>query len=149
MWNQEAKKTNTPASPQFVPAAEPKTPPDRRTAAYIGKSISIKGNVTSDEDLRIDGSLEGTIEVGGHSLTVRAGATIFANLTARTIHISGAVTGNITATERIQIGETGSVDGNLTAPRLALREGGTIRGRIDTMTEAPAKKLEQILAFAV
>lgn len=145
MWNQEATKTKSPASPQPVPVAVPRVSPERRMAACIGKSVCIKGDVISAEDLTIEGRVEGTIELGGHSLIVGVGATILADLKAHTISISGAVTGNVIATERMEILETGSVDGDLTAPRVAVREGAVIRGRIDTMSEALEKSVDQFL----
>lgn len=140
MWSQKGtNKTNRPASPQPVPVADPTLAPDRRTSAWIGKSVFIKGDVISAEDLTIDGRVEGTIALDGHCLTVGAGAAIQADLTAHTLIISGAVTGNVTATERIEIRETGSVEGDITAPRLTVRDGAVLRGRIDTAAEAPAQ----------
>jgi cytoskeletal protein CcmA (bactofilin family) len=142
MADQEARKTENSASSQSVPFAEPQVSPERRPPACISKSVIIQGNVISAVDLTIDGQVEGTIELGGQNLTVGAGATILADLKAPSIIISGAVTGNVTATERIEIRETGSVDGDLTAPRLAVRDGATLRGRIDTIAAAPAKSVQ-------
>lgn len=141
MWSQEAtNKTNRPVAvpqpAQPVPAVESKLSPERRTSAWIGKSVFVKGEVVSAEDLTIDGRVEGTIAIGDHCLTVGAGAAIQANLTAHTMVISGAVTGNVTATERIEIRETGSVEGDITAPRLTVRDGAVLRGRIDTTAAA-------------
>jgi cytoskeletal protein CcmA (bactofilin family) len=142
MWNQEIpNKPKSPVTPQPGPVAEPKLAPERRTAAWIGKSVFIKGELVSDEDLTIDGRIEGTIALGDHCLTVGVGAAIQADLTAHTLIISGAVTGNVTATERIEILETGSVDGDITTPRLAVRDGAVLRGRIDV--EAPERKVQR------
>src|SRR5262245_11579553 len=76
---------------------------ERRATAWIGQSVVIEGRITSSQDLRIDGKVEGTIEVGDHLLTVGAGAAVKANLVARSILISGAVVGNVTATERLDL----------------------------------------------
>lgn len=144
MWSQERTvNTKNPASPQPVLVADRGQSPERRTSAWIGESVFITGNVISAEDLTINGRVEGTIELGGHSLTIGAGAAIRAALKVYTIIISGAVTGNVTATERIEIRETGSVDGDITAPRLAVREGAVLRGRIDTAGEAPEQKVKE------
>ena len=136
MWSQEETKTNSPAGPQPASVAGPKGSPERRVTAWIGKSVFIKGDVISAEDLTIDGRLEGTIALGDHSLTIGADAAIQADLKAHTIIIGGAVTGNVTATARLEIQATGSVEGNIAAPRLAVREGAVLRGRIDTGVEA-------------
>jgi cytoskeletal protein CcmA (bactofilin family) len=103
-----------------------------RARARIGAYITIKGDVFSAEDLTIQGRVEGTIAVRDHTLTIGAGAAIQAGLSARMVRISGAVTGDVIATELLEIRETGSVDGDLTAPRLAIREGAVLRGHIDT-----------------
>lgn len=141
MWSQEGTKTRHPAGPQPVPVADPKLSQERRTTAWISKSVFIKGDVISNEDLTIDGRLEGTIALGDHSLTIGVDAAIQADLEARTIIISGSVIGNVTATERIEIQETGSVNGDITSPRLAVREGAVLRGCIDTGAKAPEESV--------
>lgn len=143
MWSQEGTKTHSPAGPQPAPVAGPKLSPERRATAWIGKSVFIKGDVISAEDLTIDGRVDGTITLPDHRLTIGVDAAIQADLKAHTIIISGAVTGNVTATERIEIQETGSVEGDITSPRLAVREGAVLRGRIDTGAEAPEKSVNQ------
>jgi cytoskeletal protein CcmA (bactofilin family) len=107
-------------------------PNERRTTAWIGKSVTIKGDVVSAEDLTIDGQVEGTITLHANSLAIGPGAAIQGELHARTVTVAGAVTGRVSATERIEIRETGSVDGDIQAPRLAVREGAMLRGRIET-----------------
>lgn len=147
MWSQEAAKTSDPARPQSAASADPTHAAERRQSAWIGKSVLIKGDVISDEDLTIDGRVEGTIALTDHSLTIGAGAAIQADLSAHTVIIGGAVTGNVTATHRIEIRETGSVDGEIVAPRLAVRDGAIIRGHIDT--GAPAEKRVKSFPAAV
>jgi cytoskeletal protein CcmA (bactofilin family) len=141
MWSQEGTNRNSPASPPPVPVAHPKPHPDPRAVARIGKSVLIKGAVMSAEDLIIDGRVEGTIALDDHCLTVGVDAVIQADLAARTIIISGAITGNVSATERIQIQETGSVEGDITVPRLAVGDGAVLRGRIDA-AGAPVQKVD-------
>jgi cytoskeletal protein CcmA (bactofilin family) len=127
MWNARAE------APVSRPAAqEPVTPPERLAEAGIGPSVVIKGEITSAEDLIINGRVEGTIDVGDHHLTVGAGASITAPLLARAVTISGTVKGNVTARDRIEVRETGSVDGDLRAPHLAVREGAVLEGRVTT-----------------
>jgi cytoskeletal protein CcmA (bactofilin family) len=133
MWNSpEATSTTRAANAQPARVADQEPPLERRTTAWIGKSVTIKGDVISAEDLTIDGQVEGTITLTANSLTIGAGAAIQGELHARTVIVGGAVTGHVRATERIEIRETGSVDGDIQAPRLAVREGAVLRGRIET-----------------
>jgi cytoskeletal protein CcmA (bactofilin family) len=111
---------------------EPARPFDeRRTAAWIGKALQIDGRITSREDLTIDGEVKGSIELGEHSLTIGTGAAVTANLAAKTITIGGTVTGNVVSTDKVDLQSTGSVNGDIVAPRLFMAEGATIRGKVD------------------
>ena len=74
---------------------------ERRTAAWIGKALRIEGRIVSAETLNIDGSVEGTIEVGDHNLNIGPGAAVKADLIAKTVSISGEVTGNVMASEKV------------------------------------------------
>ncbi len=116
-------------------------PPDvtdeRRIAAWIGKSLRIEGKVVSADNLTINGQVEGTIEVGDHTLAIGPGAAVKADLAARSITISGAVTGSVMATEKVDLRATGSVVGDITAPRLVLADGAMITGRIDAGPRKP------------
>ncbi len=104
---------------------------ERRVAAWIGKAVRVEGKVISAEDLTIDGDVEGSIELGNHSLTIGQGATIKADLTAKSIVISGAVTGNVRASETVELHATGSVSGDINAPRFVMADGATAMGKID------------------
>jgi cytoskeletal protein CcmA (bactofilin family) len=117
------------------------TPPvdERRTTAWIGKALRIEGRITSKENLTIDGQVEGTIELGEHNLSIGAGAAVTADLVAKTITISGAVTGNVTAADKVDLQGTGSVDGDIKAPRLFMADGATIRGKVEITGNKGAK----------
>jgi cytoskeletal protein CcmA (bactofilin family) len=117
-------KTNTPPE-AAVSAAE------RRVVAWIGKSVRIEGKVISEEDLTIDGHVDGSIELGNHSLSIGPAAAISADLFAKIITISGAVKGNVRALERIDLQATGSVEGDVTAPRLKMADGAVVAGKVD------------------
>ena len=112
---------------------------ERRRAAWVGKSLRIEGKIVSVDDLTIDGQVEGTIEVGDHSLVIGAGASVKADLAARTITISGAVTGSVIASEKVDLRASGSVVGDIVAPRLVLADGAVITGRIEA-GEKPNRK---------
>jgi len=96
----------------------------------LGRSLVIHGDITSEEDLTIDGDVEGSIELGGHSLTIGEAARIRADLVAKTVTISGKVNGNVRAVDKVDLRATGSVDGNITAPRFVMAEGATVMGKV-------------------
>jgi cytoskeletal protein CcmA (bactofilin family) len=100
-------------------------------AAWIGKALRVEGRIVSAEDLTIDGSVEGSIELGNHSLTIGPGATVKANLTARSITISGSVIGSVRATEVVDLRASGSVDGDINAPHFVMAEGAIAQGKIE------------------
>ena len=106
-------------------------PFDEQRVGWIGSSLRIKGAIVSTENLTIDGDMEGTIDVGGHTLTIGPGARVRADLAAKVITISGAVTGNVMATERLELRASGSVVGDLTAPCLLMADGAQLAGRVN------------------
>jgi len=110
---------------------------ERRLRAWVGAALTIQGKIISTQDLTIDGKVDGTIELGNHTLTIGSGADVKANLAAQTITISGTVTGNVTATSIVDLRATGSVDGDIVAPRLIMAEGATIRGKVDAAGKRP------------
>ena len=107
----------------------------------IGKSVIIKGQVNSDEDLTIEGRVEGKIELRQNALTIGPNGKIDADLLAKSIVVLGKVTGNVTATERIEIRDNGSVDGDLVSPRVVMTEGAHFRGSVD-MQQGAVGQLE-------
>ena len=97
----------------------------------IGKSVVIKGELNGSEDLTIEGQVEGKIELRQNVLTIGANARIKAQVFAKAVIILGEVTGNVTATEKVDIRDNGAVDGDIAAPRVAIAEGAHFRGSID------------------
>ena len=92
-----------------------------RTTVNIGKSVVIKGELSGSEDLTIEGQVEGKIELRQNVLTIGANGKIKAQVFAKAVIIFGEVTGNVTATEKVDIRDNGSVDGDITSPRVATR----------------------------
>jgi cytoskeletal protein CcmA (bactofilin family) len=121
-------------TPGSRPAGQPFD--ERRVAAWIGKAITLRGDVICSQDLTIDGIVEGTIEVGQHSLNIGVGASIKADLVGRIVTIGGSITGNVTATEKVDLKATGSVEGDIRTPRFAMAEGAVVRGRVETGNKA-------------
>jgi len=107
---------------------------ERRVAAWVGRALRIEGRIISSEDLTIDGSVEGSIELDNHSLTIGKGAIVKADLVARTITISGSVTGRVRATECIELRPEAHVDGDISTPKLSMAEGAIAKGRIEAGT---------------
>jgi cytoskeletal protein CcmA (bactofilin family) len=103
---------------------------ERRVAAWIGASILIKGNVSSSESMTVAGRVEGDITVREQAIVVAAGGTVRGNIAARDVVVHGEVLGTITAEGRVEVTATGSVHGDIIAPRMTLAEGATLHGRI-------------------
>lgn len=98
--------------------------------ANIGKSITIRGDVSGEEDLIIEGRVEGRVELANHHLTVGPNGHIEAEILAKEVTIIGHVSGNVTATDRTEIQESGRLDGDLATPRLRIQEGARLNGSI-------------------
>lgn len=99
--------------------------------AHIGPSIHIKGEVTAQEPLTVEGHITGTIDVSGHPLTVTAAATIDADVLAHTIIIGGNVTGRLSAEGRIVVEQTATLNGDVSAPSLSVHDGALLQGRLE------------------
>ena len=97
----------------------------------IGKSVVIKGELTGSEDLTIEGHVEGKIELRQNVLTIGPNGKIKAQVFAKSVIILGEVTGNVTATEKVDLRDNGSVDGDIISPRVAIAEGAHFRGSVD------------------
>jgi cytoskeletal protein CcmA (bactofilin family) len=97
----------------------------------IGKSVVIKGELSASEDLTIEGQVEGKVDLRQNTLTIGTNARITAQVSAKVVIVMGHVHGNISATEKVDIRDNGSVDGDLSAPRVAIAEGAHFRGSID------------------
>jgi cytoskeletal protein CcmA (bactofilin family) len=111
------------------------------TAAHIGPSIRIKGEVSAREPLTIAGHIDGSIAIEGHAVTIVAGGDVTANVTAETIVVAGAVHGRLSAAARIVVRETATIEGDLAAPAVSLADGAAVRGRIETRERKPALAL--------
>jgi cytoskeletal protein CcmA (bactofilin family) len=117
------------ARPQPVTSVD--TPRGLEKTVNIGKSVIIKGELNGSEDLAIEGQVEGKIELRQNVLTIGPNGKIKAQVFAKSVVILGEVTGNVTATEKVEIRDNGSVDGDIAAPRVAIAEGAHFRGSID------------------
>jgi cytoskeletal protein CcmA (bactofilin family) len=114
----------------------------------IGKSVVIKGELNGSEDLTIEGQVEGKIELRQNILTIGPNGRIKAQVFAKSVIILGEVTGNVTASEKVDIRDNGSVDGDIASPRVAIAEGAHFRGSIDMQKGAASQKGEGKTAAA-
>ena len=107
--------------------------------ANIGKSITIKGDLTGNEDIVIEGTVEGKVDFPSNQLTIGANGTAKAEIKAKAIVVIGKVSGNVQGTERVEIQASGVVEGDVSAPRLVVAEGAVLNGSIH-MTATPGQK---------
>ena len=112
-----------------------------RDMVHIGKSVVIKGELSGSEDLTIEGQVDGKIELRQNVLTIGPNGRIKAQVFAKAVIVQGEVTGNISASEKVDIRDNGSVDGDIASPKVAIAEGAHFRGSID-MQKAGAKAAE-------
>jgi cytoskeletal protein CcmA (bactofilin family) len=103
-------------------------------STHIGKSVTIRGELTGSEDLFLDGNFEGTVTLTGSRLTVGPNARVAADLNVRDIVVFGLVEGNIHATGRIELRQTAIVQGDIFAGRLSIEESATVRGRVELVS---------------
>jgi cytoskeletal protein CcmA (bactofilin family) len=116
--------------------------------ANIGKSITIKGDLSGNEDLQIDGTVEGRIDLPNNQLTIGAEGRVKAEVHAKSVVVVGHVTGNLSAADRIQVEATGIVDGDVKAPRLVIQEGAMLNGSVEMGSPSKAATLAPPLAKA-
>src|SRR5712671_6267818 len=150
MWNNKRKEDEytpkVPSTPPVLP--EPKkeplpmsTAPVRTTAeleagrgaASVGKSVIIKGQIFSREDLIVDGEIEGVIEVNDHRLTVGLNGRVRASIKAREIVVLGSVDGNVEALDKVDIRKDAKLIGDIKTSRIAIEDGAYFKGSIDNV----------------
>jgi cytoskeletal protein CcmA (bactofilin family) len=132
------KEPEPEGSPAATAAAQPSPEPERareRTmvdkVVNIGQSIHIKGELTGNEDITIEGRVEGKIILKDHNLTVGANGRIAAEIHAKAVLVVGEVVGNISADDKVEVAPTGSMKGDILAPRVVLADGARFKGSID------------------
>jgi cytoskeletal protein CcmA (bactofilin family) len=102
-----------------------------RSTARLGSSLQVKGEISGNEDLLIDGTVEGLIQLDERKLTIGATAKVTADIIARDVVVYGSVKGNLRAKDRIEIKKDGSVNGDLTTARIMIEDGAYFKGSIE------------------
>ncbi len=125
----------------------------RADVAHIGKSVIVKGELSGSEDLYLDGEVEGSIELQGHSLIVGPNGRVRAHIHARDVVIHGKVDGNIHGAERVELKKSAILSGDIATRRIVIEDGAFFKGGIDIQKEAKPEvktepKLETKLAAA-
>ncbi len=122
-----------------APSVRPETSHNmEKDVVNIGKSVVIKGELNGSEDLTIEGHVEGTIQLRDHVLTIGPNGRIKAQVFAKAVIVLGEVTGNVTASDKVDIRDNGSVDGDIVSPRVAIAEGAHFRGSVDMQRKTAA-----------
>ncbi len=127
MWKKTKDENSKPKSP---PLGKSPIEPLKKQAV-IGPSISIKGELSSEEDLMIQGQVEGRIDLKKNNITVGKSGRIKGDIYGKVISIEGEVQGNVLGEERIVLRQSGRVRGDMRAPATNLEEGAKFKGSID------------------
>jgi|SRR6185295_2555142 len=140
-WKRDDQPTSSQPEPTPVtpprPAAAPNPapvssePPRRTERATIGPSIFIKGDLSGEEDLVIEGRVEGKVDLKQNNVTIGKNGRVKADLFGRVVTIEGEVDGNVFAREQAILRQSGAIRGNITAPRVVLEDGSRFKGSID------------------
>jgi cytoskeletal protein CcmA (bactofilin family) len=124
--------TNSPAAVAAGPVSAPAPLPiSARATACISQGIKIKGEVTGKEDLFVDGTVEGKLDLANGSVTVGPNGKVKADIVAREVIVRGDVDGKIDGSERVQLWNTGRVSGEVKTERLAIEDGAVLRGKVE------------------
>lgn len=122
-----------PSSPAPAPAPlSPSAPLLTNIDSRIGSGLKIRGEITGSSDMYIDGDVQGKVRIGAGRLTIGANGRVQADLEAREIFVNGTVLGNLKATDRVQLGSSGSVQGGVVTPRIGIDDGARLRGNVET-----------------
>jgi cytoskeletal protein CcmA (bactofilin family) len=130
MWNSQTttEPQSQPSNPEVDNARM--AVPSPRSSARIGASLKITGSVTGEEDLQIDGKVEGPVTIRG-SLIVGSSGQLSAGVTAREVAVYGKVSGNVDARDRVEIKRDGAVIGDIQTARISIEDGAIFKGRIE------------------
>jgi cytoskeletal protein CcmA (bactofilin family) len=122
------------------PTAEPAAAPVSRTASRINSGLKITGEVFGDSDLVIDGEVHGKVRLSSGRVTVGSSGLVQAEIEAREIVVDGTVQGNLKAAESVRLGSGGRVTGSVLTPRIAIDDGASLRGKVETTPTKPSRE---------
>ena len=141
MWNKPqsevpgsstpSQESRVPATPSSAPGAMRPMAPAAKSLACLGSTFLIKGEISGEEDLQIDGKVEGPVSLRNHRLTIGKGAELDSEINAREVVVYGKAVGNIRVRDRVEIKKNGEVIGNITTARLSIEDGAYFKGSIE------------------
>jgi cytoskeletal protein CcmA (bactofilin family) len=146
MWNNQSKTEvpeSSPAQASKIPASVPPIPPavpnrpgspmasPARNLTCLGSSLIVRGQISGDEDLQIDGKVEGPVSLRGHRLTVGRTAELNSEINAGEVVVYGKIAGNLLVRDRVEIKKGGDVIGDIVTARISIEEGAEFKGRIE------------------
>jgi cytoskeletal protein CcmA (bactofilin family) len=160
MWTKEvqsevpgsspSQESRFPAAPLNATASMRPSSPTARSLACLGSTIKVKGEISSGEDLQIDGKVEGTISLQGHRLTVGRTAELSSEITAREVIVYGKAVGNLHARDRVEIKKDGEVIGDITTARISIEDGAYFKGRIEIeRAKSPVQRDQETVEIPV
>src|SRR6267143_2118358 len=129
MWGN--KKSHTPQAVDPEPKTWQTNQPPAGATARVGPSLHVKGEISGNEDLYIDGTVEGAVQLGEGKLTVGATANVTADIIAREVVVCGKVKRNVSAKGKIEVKKEGSVNGDLTTAQIIIEDGAYFKGSIE------------------
>ena len=132
----ENGKDTTLMSSILVAEAKPDSPVG---GATIGKTVKFVGQIYSNEDLFVDGNLEGTVEAIAQKLTIGPNGSVHASVKAHNVVVLGMLEGNVEAADRIEIGRDAKVVGDIRTARIHIEDGAYFKGSIDIVKVEPVK----------
>lgn len=130
MWDRKEMRT-TPPEANEPPRREPEPRPSTPGQVPFGKSIKIHGDLTGQEDLTIDGEVEGRVYLKDHNLTIGSSGKIQGEIFAKNVMIQGEVRGNVVAYGKLEISPSGFLQGDIVAPKVSIAEGARFKGSVD------------------
>src|ERR1051326_3744285 len=162
MWNKRREDEPSRAVPTITPKPAPPEPtpvpvkkeipstmsstplrsPDMdsaRGAATIGKAVKVNGQIVSQEDLYVDGDVEGTVELVQHKLTIGPNGKVHAAIKSREVVVLGSIQGNVEASDKIEIRKDARLVGDIKTARIIIEDGAYFKGSIDIVKPEPAK----------
>ena len=158
MWSSKQPQTDSTRPSGTTEQASPVTPispaatlrpgsPTARNLSFLGPSLEIKGRITGEEDLQIDGKVEGPVALQGQKLIAGRSAQLHSEIAAREVIVYGKIQGNVRAQDRVEIKKDGSVLGDITTARISIEDGAYFKGRIEIeRSKAPvAEEPESVL----
>ena len=134
--------TQNPPPQQAVPPPQAAAPAASRSVTNIGRAMTIKGEIRSQEDLYLDGDVEGKLLVPGHSLTIGPNAKVKSDIKAREVTVLGTVEGNIEAEQKVAIRKDGQLVGNITTAGITIDDEAYFKGSIDIVRKETKGKAD-------